>query len=223
MNESWPARMSLIEKIERLQISEESFEFYCSTFIKNWSRYRLKKIEGDWFLVKNKRGKPVHLTKDMVAYHLLGKFWVSTFPVKVARFLCLDIDHSPDQLAIYRIVKDWLKHPLVLQSSERGGLHVYAFLSPDFPICWSKLLNLTKTQLLKRGIDIKPGTCEVFLEPNVSLRLPLGKGSFLLDPGTLQPFCTDVAEAIRFIEKTITPFSLQDLFPGLQEKLLERQ
>ena len=216
MSETLPVRMSLPQKIARLQISEPKFDFYCTTFIKYWGRYRLKKENSDWYLVKNRTGIPVRLIKHIVADHLLGKYWVSTFPPEIARHICIDIDHSPEQASIYRGIKDWLKSPLTFQSSENGGLHVYAFLSPGFPIRWDKLFSLTQFQLRKRDINIKPGLCEVPLNPNSSIRLPLGRESSLIDPERNTPLSLSLGETLDLISLTIKYFTFEDLFPGLK-------
>lgn len=216
-------RMTLIEKLERLQLSEEDFEFYCSTFIKNWSRYNRKESHGDWFLVKNKRGRPVYLPKDVVANHLLGKFSIATFPDKLARYFCLDIDQSSEKMAIYRSVKKWLGAPLVFQSSTSGGLHIYAHLAPDFPISVQKLLSITEATCKATRINLSPGVCEVFPRPGKALRLPLGPGSFLLDPESLSPICTDVGTALRHMSKNIKYYSFQDLFPQLARRIDEKK
>ena len=52
-------------------------------------------------------------------------------------------------------------------------------------------------ELKIRGIETAPGICEVFPAPNRFLRLPLGKGSCLLDPKTLTPMNLTLAESIR--------------------------
>ena len=213
----YPARMSFIEKLLRLQISGETFELFCSIFVKNWTRYRIKEDESSvWYSVKNKKGTPVPLTRDTVAYHLIGKHWVSTFAPAVPRFLPFDIDPSPAQLQIYRGIRHWVKDLLVFRSSERGGLHAYVFLSPAFQIPWAKLLKITKRELKKRGIEIKPGLCEVSLDPKVSLRLPLGKGSFLLDPETLLPLDLNLEQTINLISTQIRYLNIGDLFPWLK-------
>jgi len=221
--EKCPARMSFAEKLERLQISEDAFDFYWSTFIKNPSRYNRKEWDGDWFLVKNKRGRPVHLPKDVVANHLLGKFSIATFPDKLPRYLCLDIDRSSEQMAVYRIVKEWLKVPLVFQSSSSAGLHIFAHLIPTFVICIQKLLSITEATCKVMRINLSPGVCEVFPRPGKGLRLPLGQGSFVLDPESLKPICTDVGTAIRFIAENIRYYSFQDLFPQLARRIDERK
>ena len=218
INEAFPARMFMQEKLDRLGISKEAFDSYCSLLIKDWSRYRIKKGSSEWLLVKNKNGKPVHLTRDTIAYHLLGKYWISTFAPPSARYLCFDIDPSEEQLRIYREIHDWLVHPIVFQSSERKGLHVYVFLSSASPIRWYKLHQITQFELRKRNIEVKPGICEIPLDPNVSLRTPLGRGSSLLDPKTLAPMNLSLKESINFLSTHTKYFTIKDLFPGLKKE-----
>ena len=219
----WPARMSLNEKLKRLQISEDDFELYCFIFIKDWSRYCRKEIGGEWFMVRNRREKPVRLIRHVVGYHLLKKFWISTFPGKIARYLCFDIDESPEQLAIYRILKEWVKNPLVFRSSSSGGLHIYIHFAPEFLISVQKLQSIAKATCKRLGINVAPGVCEIFPNRIRSLRLPLGRESFLLDPESLNPICTDVGTAIRHIKNNIRYYSFEDLFPQLAKRMAQRK
>jgi len=215
-------RMSLSEKLDKLQMPSEVFMFYCNLFIRNWTRYCRRNIGGDWFLVKNKQGRLVPLTKDVIANHLLGKFWIATFPQKIARYICFDVDQSAEQMAIYRVLMEWFRVPLIFRSSSNHGLHLYCYLACDFHITVQKLINITKIELLKRGVEARPGICEIFPDPTKPLRLPLGKDSFLLDPQTLQPFSADLTESIRLIGESIIPQTFQDLFPGLWKKKNEK-
>ena len=218
-NAPWPSRMTLREKLELLQISEEDFEFYCEGFIKNWDRYTIMKDNVDWHVIKTKTGKLVKLDEHAVAYHLLGKYWVGTFAPQIARHLSIDIDFSEKLPSIYRIVRDWVPHPIVFQSSNSGGLHVYAFLHFGFPIRANKLHSVTTIELRIRKVETAPGICEVFPAPNKSLRLPLGRGSYLLDPLTLRPMNMDLKASIEFIRTNFYRHSLGELFPGLQRKM----
>jgi hypothetical protein len=220
-NEAWPPRMTLDEKMERLGISNEDFEFYCRTFVHNWSRYRIKKVGEEWSLAKN-GNRDIPLTKNAVAYHLLGKYWISTFAPEKAGYLCLDLDPTPDIQETYSRVVQWLKYPLVFQSSDRGGLHVYALFNPDFRISPEKLFNITFKLLELRGTKVGPGSCEIFPFPNKSIRLPLGTGSILLDHKSLRPLATDLKEVFRFIRKNCRRYSFKELYPDLWKKIRGR-
>lgn len=218
-NGSWPAKMGLEEKLEVLQISEEDLKFYCEVFIKNWQRYMTKKDDEDWHVIKSKTGKLLKLDEHAVAYHLLGKYWVATFAPVVPRYLCIDIDASENLPSIYKIVRDWLPHPIVFQSSNSRGLHVYAFLEFNFVMRAKKLISITTTELKMRGVETRPGICEVFPSPNKFLRLPLGRGSCLLDPENLSPMNLTLAASIRFIKENLWRHTFEELFPGLYRKI----
>jgi len=214
--------MSLNEKIEMLGISEEGFELYCQTFVKNWSQYRIKETESPgWYLVKSRTGRPVHLRREAIADHLYGKYWVSIFAPEVPRYLPFDIDQSPAQLQIYRAITYWANDLLTFRSSETGGLHAYVFLPPAFPIRWDKLLKITEIELRKMGIELAPGTCELPLNPKLSLRLPLGRQSCLVHPKTLLPLDLNLGDAINYISTHIRYYSIVDLFPWLKRRIHE--
>ena len=207
------AKMSSQQKLNILGISIENLEFFIRHYVGYRFRYLMKHPGGEWFQVNNKKGRPIPLTHSAICYHLLHKYWVGVFPSKYTYYVCFDIDPSPDQELIYRKIMKWIKYPLTFHSSSRRGFHVYAHLA--VPITVDKLLHITEAMCNKLGIRISPGMCEIFPRPNRALRLPLGEGSLLLDPKSLEPVCTDVAAAIRHISENIRYHSFQDLFPQL--------
>lgn len=219
--EKWPGRMSADQKLISLGMTIEDLEFYCSLYVKERGRYLLKNPGDNWYEVKNKKGRSVPLTDATVSYHLMGKYWIATFPSKYASFICFDLDPSRDQEIIYRKIMQWVKYPMTFQSSSRRGLHLYAHLA--IPIAVEKLLHITEATCRKLHINISPGVCEIFPNPNKALRLPLGEASFLLHPDSLRPICTDVATAIRYISENIKCHSFQDLFPQLARRIDERK
>ena len=218
-NGPWPAKMPLGEKLQALGISQEDFNFYSELFIQNRQRYMTKKDDEDWLVTKSKTGKFIKLHDHVVAYHLLGKYWLAVLAPEVPLHLCIDIDASHSLPSIYRIVRDWVPHPIVFQSSDSKGLHVYAFRNFDFPIRANKLIRITSTELKIRGVKTAPGICEVFPAPNKFLRLPLGKGSCLLDPNTLTPMDLSLRESIEFIKENLRRHSFEELFRGLYRKI----
>jgi hypothetical protein len=219
LNGPWPARMALGEKLQALGISQEDFNFYSELFIQNRQRYMTKKGDEDWLVIKSKTGKFIKLHDHVVAYHLLGKYWLGVLAPEVPWHLCIDIDASESLPSIYRIVRDWVPHPIVFRSSNSKGLHVYAFRDFDFPIRANKLIRITSKELKIRGVKTAPGICEVFPAPNKFLRLPLGKGSCLLDPKTLTPMNLSLGESIKFIKENLRRHSFEELFPGLYRKI----
>jgi hypothetical protein len=211
--------MTLEEKLARLGISDIDLNFYFELFAQNPQRYMIKMNDGNWQVIKSKTGRFVKLDRHVATYHLLSRYWVATFAPEVPRYLCIDIDASESLPSIYRIVRDWVPHPIVFQSSDSKGLHVYAFRDFDFPIRADKLIRIISTELKIRGVKMAPGICEVFPAPNKFLRLPLGKGSFLLDPNTLTPMNLSLRESIKFIKENLRRHSFEELFPGLYRKI----
>lgn len=219
--EKLPDRMSLDQKLRILGMTHEDLDFFCSLFVKSRSKYLKKKIKCEWASATNKKKQSVPLTDSNVADHLLGKYFVAAFSPEYARYLCFDLDPSPDQISIYKKIKEWLKTPLVFRSSSRGGIHIYSHFSPDFFILVEKLLKIAEATCRTMRINLAPGRCEIFPILNKGIRLPLGQGSLLLDPDSLTPICTDVATAIRHISKSIKFYSFEDLFPELNRRINE--
>ncbi len=152
--------------------------------------------------------------------HLLGlRFGKET------RYALLDIDrgsryhflNNPRQFkSILEICEGiGLCRPLVIQSSDSGGIHVYFFL-PE-PIPTFKLACAIKFALLEAGVLCKPGEIESF--PNVKAyaknkpsnynahRLPLQVGSVLLDDD-FEPLTNNLA---LFLDLADTAAACQDL------------
>jgi hypothetical protein len=214
-----PKKISMEEKLKILGISDHEFQFFFELFVQNPQRYMIKKDDEPWQVIKSKTGKFIKLHDHVVAYHLLGKYWLGVLAPEVPWYLCIDIDASESLPSIYRIVSDWVSHPIVFQSSDSKGLHVYAFRDFYFPISANKLIRITSTELQIRGVKTAPGICEVFPAPNKFLRLPLGKGSCLLDPNTLIPMDLSLRESIEFIRENLRRHSFEELFPGLYRKI----
>jgi hypothetical protein len=215
----WSLKMTLKEKLEVLGISEEDFRFYGEVFIQTRQSYMIRKDDANWYVIKNRAGNLVKMSKHAVAYHLMQKYWVATFAPEVSQYLVIDIDSSPNFLLVYNAVREWLPHSLVVLSSDRKGIHVYAFMDPAFHIRTHKLFSAATMELKIRGIGTAPGTCEVFPAQNRYLRLPLGKGSYLLDPKTLTSMKISLPESIKFIRQNLWRHRFEELFPGLYRKV----
>ncbi len=145
------------------------------------------------------------------AYHepnvLVGvRFDVTT------RYILFDIDwgsryHPRKSLSSYKRFIGTMEDAgftryMVVSSSESGGLHVYFFL-PE-AVSTAVLAEAVDQLLREKGFDISDGTLEVF--PNVKSeadsrqkahRLPLQRGSYVLDPMTFEPIHRDVSAFLR--------------------------
>jgi len=212
-------RISMEDKLKILGISDHEFQSFFELFVQNPQRYLIKKEGEDWQVVKTKTGKLLRLDKNVVAYHLMKKYRVATFAPEVSRYLCIDIDVSRNFSLVYNTVREWIPRSIVVLSSDRKGVHIYVFIHPDFPISSAKLLSIASMELDIRGIKTAPGICEVFPAPNKFLRLPLGKGSCILDPKTLTPMKLTLGESIKFIEENLWRHGFEELFPGLYRKV----
>lgn len=212
-------RISMEDKLKILDISDHEFEFFFQLFVQNVQRYLIKKEGEDWQVAKSKTGRVLRLDKNVVAYHLMQRYWVATFAPEVSHHLCIDIDASRNFSFVYNTVREWIPRSIVIMSSDRKGVHVYAFIHPDFPIRSDKLLSITSMELKMRGIETDPGICEIFPSPKRFLRLPLGKGSCLVDPKTLVPLNLTLADSIRFIKENIWRHGFEELFPGLYRRI----
>ncbi len=144
---------------------------------------------------------------------------------KETRYILLDIDrgsryhflNDPRQFKfILEIFEEiGLCRPLVLQSSDRGGIHIYFFLPEPMPTFG--LACAIKFALFDAGVVLKPGEIESF--PNVKAyskhkpsnynahRLPLQIGSWLLDDDN-EPLTNDPA---LFLALADTAAANQDL------------
>ena len=211
-------RIPFEKKLKLLGISDYEFQSFMELFVQNPHRYMINKEGEEWQVVK-KGGRFLKLTKNVVAYHLMKRYWVATFAPEVSHHLCIDIDDSKHFLWVYNTIREWIPHSFVIQSSDSKGIHVYAFMRLDFHMRTHKLLSATTMELKIRKIETASGICEVFPSPNRSLRLPLGKGSCLLDPKTLTSMNLNLAESIRFIKENLWSHTFEELFPGLHGKV----
>lgn len=213
-----PKRISMEDKLKILGISDHEFQSFFELFVQNPHRYMIKKEGEEWKVVKN-AGRFLKLNKNVVAYHLMKRYWVATFAPEVSRHLCIDIDDSKHFLWVYNTVIEWIPRSIVILSSDRKGVHIYAFIDHGFPIRSDRLLSIATMELKIRKIETAPGICEVFPAPNRYLRLPLGKGSCLLDPKTLNPMNLSLGASIKFIKANLYRHTFEELFPGLYAKV----
>jgi len=216
-------RIPFEEKLKLLGISDYEFQSFFELFVQNRQRYMIKEDDESWQVIKSKTGKFVKLDDHALGYHLLQRYCVGVFAPQIPRYFCIDIDASENLPWVYRIVRNWVPRPIVFQSSDSKGLHVYAFLEFNFPIRANKLISITSMELKMRGVETAPGICEVFPVPNKFLRLPLGKGSYLLDPDTLRSMNMNLKESIAFMKSNLWRHSFEELFPRLYRRMKNGQ
>lgn len=93
-----------------------------------------------------------------------------------------------------------LVRPVIVRSSDSGGLHLYFPLGEQVKTWWTaKQLH---DYLLHQGFTLRGGTLELFPNPKEKEaqynghRLPLQAGSFLLNPHTLEVISADPADFV---------------------------
>ena len=143
---------------------------------------------------------------------------------KYTRYVVLDIDinsplHPTNDFIAYNgalaaLKEIGLHEPVVITSSDSGGLHVYYFFSEELPTF--SVACALKFALLDAGLEIKQGQLETF--PNVktwvaskpsnynAIRLPLQVGSNVHD-GCLHPYTNDLD---RFLDDADSSAAAQD-------------
>ena len=190
-------------------IVEDNFVFYVSTFVQCRYPYNIKLRDSDDWMMRTFYGKRAPLDDYAIAKHLQGKHVLATFPGTYTKYLCLDLDYSTDLKETLDAILRIFPKSLVIQSSMSKGIHVYHFFESKISV--NKLQKLIKKILESRGIVVRPGYCEIFPQTSRALRLPLGKGSFVLDEETLFPLHTNVIDGIRLIKEKITYHSIAQI------------
>jgi hypothetical protein len=190
-------------------VMEDDFVFFVSTFVQCRYPYNIKLADsGDW-IMRTFYGKRAPLDDYAIAKHLMGKHVVGTFPGPCTRYLCLDLDYCIDLKETLDTILRIFPKSLVIQSSMSKGIHVYYFF--DSKIRVNKLQKLIKLRLNDHGIRVHPGYCEIFPQINRALRLPLGKGSYVLDEETLSPLHQNAEEGIKLIKERIIYHSITEI------------
>jgi hypothetical protein len=196
-------------ELKLYNLSREDLNFFISTFVQCRFPYNIKLDENSGWLMRKFYGKRAPLDDYAIAGHLTGKYWVATFPGRYTTYLCLDLDDSKDLKATLDAVLNTFPKSLVIQSSITKGVHAYFFF--DSKIGMNRLHKLIYERLNEHGIGVRPGYCEIFPQTNRALRLPLGKGSYVLDEATLTPLHTNVKDGIRLIKEKIIYHSINEI------------
>jgi hypothetical protein len=212
----WPEKMTFDEKLQTLQISKDDFHFYTSTFIQDRSRFFIKEGEKEWEEVKSRNGKSVPLNDNAICYHLLQKYTIGTVGPKKTQQFCVTIEWIKDFRSFYEQIVAYLQTPLVFFDSETKHLFFHTHI--DFSISSEKLPLVLSWELDHRGIRRCPASYRIFPDSSPFLRLPLGRGSSVVDPQTLKVACpgSEVKSAIEFIKSHLRRRKFSELFPDLK-------
>lgn len=201
---------SINKKFELLGFHQSAFDFYVTTFVQSRYPYNIKYNEHSNWQRRTFNGKQAALDNHPILDHLIGKYWIATFPKAYTKYLCLDLDYSQDIEQRARKVLKAFPGSLVFRSSASKGLHVYYFLEKN--IRNTKFERLIRRRLDFFGIEARPGLCEIFPQEVKPLRLPLGKGSFLLDEINLKPLHETLLEELRLVKRKLIYHSVTELF-----------
>jgi len=204
-------RLPFDSELKVHHLSRQDLNFFVSTFVQCRFPYNIKTDEYPDWVTRSFYGKHATLDDYAIARHLTGKHLVAVFPGSYTKYLVLDIDQSGYQKEILKAVLQILPDPLVIQSSATKGIHVYYFFDPVIRV--DKLEKLMGTILNTHEVPVRPGYCEVFPQMKRALRLPLGKGSYVVDPQTLDPIHRNAADGIRFIKENIIYHSIDKVLP----------
>ena len=195
-------------------LSKDDLTFFAATFVQCRFPYNVKLDEGSGWLMRTFYGKRATLDDYAIGKHLMKKHLVATFPGTYTKYLSLDLDYSVDLKETLDAILCIFPKSLVIQSSLSRGIHAYHFF--DSRISVNKLQKLINKILDSHGIAVRPGYCEIFPQINRALRLPLGKGSYVLDEETLSPLHTNVKYGIRLIKEKIIYHSITEILSHLK-------
>jgi hypothetical protein len=196
-------------------IGKHFCQFFSHRF--NWIKSAATKENGkpNWFTVTDYPIEHRNLWSNFISPDCL----IGLSFGKKTRYILLDIDRaSPyhplnnehwfkELLGFYEEIG--LVEPIIVQSSDSGGIHVYFVLPCEVETF--KLASALKFVATSNGFTVKDGTLEIF--PNTKAyrkdkpsaykahRLPLQQGSFILDKD-YQPYSNDVGVFLDLAESS---------------------
>ena len=196
-------------------ITPEHIRIYSDWFVDERSHFHCKYLDGERF-----PHRPRRLTDNDIERHLRGDFWVAVLRAPSTRILAVDLDAKGGStearramLKRYRIITEILAPSLVVRSSTSGGLHLYWFLTDA--VNTTSLVAIVARRFREAGLDVKSAAVEIRPTTTQCLRLPLGRGSMLLQPNTLEPYADigeDVTAAIDFLAASVSRIPLETLW-----------
>ncbi len=146
---------------------------FSATFIQRQDCYPLQLPTGRYICVK-KRLTMTHVIDHIQGKHTLGAYVLDAR--SVARWLCLDVDHDEDWLALLQLAEVLHQDniPAYLETSRRGG-HLWLFTPP---LSGSDIRRFGTTLLKQHGlpacIELYPKQDQLKTGPGSLVRLPLG-------------------------------------------------
>jgi len=204
----------LRSKLKYPKVGSPEYQFFVEEFVDTKSPWD--------FSVTNKSGKwrtetRYPLTDRYIDWHLKGETSIALRGKKETDVLIVDIDnHQGNKKDLYKRFDETIKefpNPTFIMESPTGGFHVYYDLV--FPLSTEDLNSAVKSKL-----KIQSGEREPFPALNRGIRLPFGKGMYLLDVDTLKRCKGNKIDQINAlcwyrIENEKTSLSISEI--GLQE------
>ncbi|MBZ0265310.1 helix-turn-helix domain-containing protein [bacterium] len=217
-SEILPKRKTRQFRLEASGIREDQLKFYLSTFTTNRGGSRHGLCE-----VKNCRVQPwktlkyafteTHVLKHLSQEVVLGLQFQSNL-----RYIAIDIDNHGQNGYVEPYIHPCRERmemvveafngctPIVIQSSDSKGLHLYWFL--DNAVDRENTSKQVADRLHACNIAIKPGYVELPISSCSKLfRLPLGLGGELLDMDSLAPIVTSLSGALDCIADIIQDYT----------------
>ena len=185
---------------------------YKNLFITNNAKPYIFKSKN-WYSLKN----TTHITSRFLELHLANKHIYGQHFTRngIRNFVCLDFDYSDrfykDREEYYsfinKVCNTFFCPKFFITSSNSNNIHCYLFFrKTSAELVKSRILG----SLNNCGFDILPGRLEVFIS-NQTLRLPFGRGSYLLDNNFYQ-VNMQKEEQIRLVNDTITSSLLPNIY-----------
>jgi hypothetical protein len=156
------------------------------------------------------RSKRGCLNAALVASHLAGRAYVAPFRPKGSwPLVVVDVDrHNAAQEAVFHQTMKKLgklfPNSRAVQSSLSAGAHVYVRLPPgvgyaDGALILRAFVTLRELRWHNAGSRNRPLRTEIVEVPDQPVRLPFGRGSFLL--GSQKPLHDQLDEFIQFVRR----------------------
>jgi hypothetical protein len=243
-----PLRPKHLRELSHLGVSKADYECFLG-FVGHPFDFitRSTQPHGRWTAAAGGQS----LTHAILLAHLRGERWAGTgarWNAAVGargrhqtNYFVLDLDHGTELQDRYLAVRDALGTPsLLFQSSDRGGLHAYYFLSS--PVDLFRLQDSRKTGgavirlLVGAELEMAPGRIEFYPTGKLKdgprgnrLRLPFGAQSELLDERGHRRR-TDVAPlrdlhdvSTAFAEGRVKCYEFAELFERAQSSRASRR
>ena len=211
-------RKKFSQRLKELGILQCDFELYRKAFVVKYGDY-FRLTERGW----RPGRRPPFLTKYIVIKHLQHECMIARVALDEMNYFCIDIDNKTSEISLkerYDKIREAFRCPLVVRSSSSGGLHLYYLFKKRMEK--GELALKIKTILKMAGITVKRGLIEIFPGLISQLRLPMGLGSCILDPETLEPLDMDLSQQLSYLRHHLE-YRRLDLLKLFKEQKLKNE